>query len=169
MWSHIRGWLSSLAEPAAPPAPRWNRVAPPGTGFSIDSPGSQKPSSVPGLYAYDYGGWSLVVKVSAHEHSSYREDLGRGDRTALERELQLQMESALRVWHAQEHSEPAAATLDGHPSLSFTFEDAQSHAFNVLVVTPERLYTVMAVGPKRASDEIARRFVRSFRLDPARP
>ena len=127
MWSHIRSWLSALAGPTPPPPPRWNRVAPPGAGFSIDSPGSQKPSALPGLHAYDYGGWSLVVKVSAHDDSSYRAELARGDRAALERELQLQMDSMLRVWHARDHSAPAANMLDGHPSISFTFADAQSH------------------------------------------
>ena len=139
------------------PAPDWYRVSPPGAGFSVDSPGAREPTPVSGAFSYSCGEWTLAVQLLPRANF-------RGDCSALERELHLSMESTLRVWEPTTHSDASVGTLDGHPSIGFSFEDDERCALSLLVITGERLYQVLATGPKDSSQAYAERFIRSFRI-----
>jgi hypothetical protein len=145
---------------------RWQRVAPEGAGFSVEVTGKPDPKSVPGDYQYQAGLWFLVVKVGPVE-PVLRQLLERRDRKDARNCLERIRDTVLEGIQGKRH-DSSFAEIQGYPAIRFSFEfSADGVEFagtNLLVLTQERFYTVMAVGPKGLPDTDAQRFVRSFRL-----
>ena len=159
----IERTVASLEALPIQPEPDWYHVAPSGAGFSIDAPGSQRTDDRPGTYSYRTSSWQLSVQVVPHQGLTLT-DVRAGEPHALERRLRLELESMFRVWHPRRHGEPTGGTRDGHLALEYWFEDTQFHGLNLLVVTRERLYNVLAVCPLGWRKRGGERFLRSFRI-----
>jgi hypothetical protein len=154
--------LSAAATPSRADT-RWSRTAPEGAGFSIEVPGELKITDEGDQYLYRSKGWVFTVWSDPNE-APVRALVERGDRKGLERELELSRDSVFRVWEATRRGSSSTAEIDGYASLRFSFEDTDHEYIGLLVLTAQHEYTVLAARPKGASDDDAKRFVRSFRL-----
>ena len=140
----------------------WTRVAPRGAGFSVDTPVPAEPTDIRGFYLYPYKGWSMSVAVFLHDEAS-RQRLA-GDRNNLRRELKAMKKEVLDAWGAVRDSKASSGDINGQPSVGFAFDDGQRDGLGLLIITGDRLYEIVAIGPRGSSDEDAKRFISSFRL-----
>jgi hypothetical protein len=154
--------IQLIAATTSGAATRWNRLAPQGAGFSIEAPGDPQPSAEPGEYDYTSGLWFFSVKLLATE-PAIRQLVERGERKELLKCLELIRDSIVTE-AALTRRGSSAGDIDGYPSLRYSIEDEKLEGTNLLVLTREHLYLVMAIGPKGSPDAEAKRFLRSFRL-----
>jgi hypothetical protein len=141
---------------------RWRRVAPEGTGFSVEAPGEQEADDQPGQYSYSSGLWFYCIKLLPADPGS-RIFLERGDKKALRTRLASTRDTLLATVNAKS-DRSSFGELDGYPSLGFSLDIDGLAGTNMLVLTGEHMYMVMTLGPKGARDEDAKRFLASFRL-----
>ena len=140
----------------------WSRVAPQGAGFSVDAPVAAAPTDIRNFYLYPHRGWSMSVAVFTHDEAS-RQRLA-ADRRAPKRELETIKKEVLEGWGAVRDGNASSGEVDGQPSIRFAFDDGQRDGLGLIVMTGDRLYEIVAIGPRGSSDEDAKRFIRSFRL-----
>lgn len=154
--------VCSLAAFPARAEQDWSRVAPQGAGFWVDAPVAAEPTDIRGFYLYPHRGWSMSVAVFPHDEASRQRFAA--DRKALKRELKTIKKEVLEGWGAVRDSNASSGEVDGQPSIRFAFDDGQRDGLGLLVMTDDRLYEIVAIGPRGSSDEDAKRFIRSFRL-----
>jgi hypothetical protein len=142
----------------------WSRVAPQGAGFSIEAPGEPQAGYEPGQYTYSSGLWFLGVKILPVAPGT-RVLVERRDRKALVRCLESMSDSMAAAAGATRRGS-SSVDVDGYTSFRFSMENADLEGTNLLVLTVNRLFMVMTIGPKGSPDDAAKRFLRSFRLVP---
>lgn len=142
---------------------RWNRVTPQGAGFSIEAPAAAKPSDDPGEYNYSSGFSFLAVKILPVDPST-RQLVERGERKRLLRCLESLRDSMIDGMEGSTRRDSSSGEVDGHLSLRFAMENTDFKGSNLLVLTADRLFLVITVGPKGSPDADAKRFLRSFRV-----
>ena len=142
---------------------RWSRTTPDGAGFSVEVPGELNLTQDGDQYLYRSKGWIFTVWFDPNE-ASIRQLVERRDRHGVKRELELSRDSLFRVWKATRRGSSSSEQIDGYLSIRFSFEDAEHDYIGLIVLTPEHEFTALAARPKGASDDDAKRFVRSFRL-----
>ena len=140
----------------------WSRVAPQGAGFSIEAPGEPQAGHEPGQYTYSSGLWFLGVKILPVAPGT-RVLVERRDRKALVRCLESMSDSMAAAAGATRRGS-SSVDVDGYTSFRFLMENADLEGTNLLVLTVNRLFMVMTIGPKGSPDDAAKRFLRSFRL-----
>jgi hypothetical protein len=144
----------------------WRRHAPEGAGFSVEAPGEPDLKGAPEEYGYSSGLWMLGVKIRPVD-PAIRQLVERRDRKALDRCLESIRDTVLSGFPGKTR-DSSTGEIDGYPSIRFSFDfpmdGTDFEANNLLVLTSERFYMVMTVGPKGLSNQDAKRFLRSFRL-----
>ena len=141
---------------------RWNRVVPPGAGFSIEAPGEAQPSAELGPYVYKAGWWLLSVSTQAVDPDT-KQLVERRQRKELVRCLET-LGDRFAAGVGARRRDSSSGDVDGNPSLRFSLENADLEGTNLIVLTADHLYLVMTVGPKGSSNADAKRFIRGFRL-----
>ena len=140
----------------------WTRVAPRGAGFSVDTPVPAEPTDIRGFYLYPYKGWSMSVSVFLHDEATRQRLFGNED--AKKSELKTIKKELLAAWGSVRDSKASSGEINDQPSVGFAFDDGQRDGLGLIVLTGDRLYEIVAIGPRGSSDEDAKRFISSFRL-----
>ena len=153
--------LSVTTVPTSGAESRWSRVAPPGAGFSVEAPGEPQPGE-PGQYAYSSGWWFLSIKMLPVDPAT-RQLVERRERKTLLKCLESVRDGMVGAVTATPGGS-SSGDVDGYPSLRFSFSNAELDGTNLVVVTAQHLYLVMAIGPRGSPDADAKRFIKSFRI-----
>ena len=164
--------LPALARPVFAQS-KWTDVAPKDAGFTIQAPGTLRPTpQKPDHYEYTLGDSSFMVDVGPLEES-VRAALARGDRAFLTTFLETLRDQSIASAKGTHHSS-SKDDFRGRPSVLFSFGGSiGSRAFEAhqrIVLSPDRAFFVVAIG---FTDELKQadvnRFLDSFRIVAAPP
>jgi len=162
------GWPSLALSGAT-----WVQVAPEGGGFSVEMPGTPKPTpSRPGRLSVSVGESSFLVSPDALD-GALAGAFQSGDRKARERILERLRDGTVQGMKAALGASQTTE-LQGTPSILFTFTgESDGKAFEGterIVLTADRMFVLVALGEKGSlKKEDVDRFLGSFRLVAAPP
>ncbi len=152
---------------------RWTDIAPPAAGFSVQAPGEPKPDPKnPGRYGYVVGDTSFTVEVAPLD-GAIQQAMARGDDRTVTKYLESIRDGILHLRQATARASSFAG-FDGHPSVLLSFggeiDKRLYEGSERIVLAPERMYLVIAIGPKtELKNADVERFLGSFRLAKVAP
>jgi len=169
------GFSALVFLPAAPlPAASrsgWAEVSPKDGGFAIEMPGTPKlDSKRPGRFAVEKGATFWTVEHEPMD-PAVRELIQSGNRKRVEKILETLRDGAVNGIKAT-LIRSNADDFEGSPSVFFAYsgvvEGTTIEATQRIVLTPDRMYSVVAMGASGATKkEDLERFFNSFRLSEA--
>lgn len=165
------GMLLVASLPAAGPRSGWTEVSPKDGGFAIEMPGAPKPDAKkPGRFAVSKGATSWIVEHEPMD-PSVSELIRSGNRNRVEKILETLRDGTVNGIKGTLIGS-TADDFEGSPSVFFAFsgvvEGTTIEATERIVLTPERMYTVVSMGAGGATKkEDLVRFFNSFHLTAA--
>jgi hypothetical protein len=151
---------------------RWSKLAPKGEGFSIDVPGEPQPTEQEGHHVYTSGNWCFIIQ-SDSVGPMIRELFENGQHQKIATHLERVRDSMIDGANGT-LQRSVSTDIDGYPSIQFSldgeFENIKAQGINRIVLTDERVYMLVTIGPRGASPNAdAERFLDSFRLVGIKP
>jgi hypothetical protein len=171
------GFSALVLLPAAPLAAAspsgWAEVSPKDGGFAIQMPGTPKlDAKKPGRFAVSKGATSWIVEHEPMD-PAVRELIQGGNRKRVEKILETLRDGTINGMKATLIGSNAD-DFEGSPSVFFAFSGAVEgttiEATERIVLTPDRMYTVVAMGASGATKkQDLEKFFNSFHLTAAVP
>jgi hypothetical protein len=144
--------------------PDWKTFSAPEKGFSVDVPGEMKETK-PDNYDLQLALWSFSVVVQTPGPLVLK--LALEDRAAALKCLEGIRDAGMNGMEGKV-KRSSAGSVNGYPSLRYTFEvtveGIPAAATQLLVLTDQHLYMLMAFAPKAVPNPHSDRFLDSFRV-----